>query len=128
MFRLFSLKNNFCLVILIMLMTSIGARGVNLYWMSHEFVHERVPALAKSTDHLPAQQLSDAKEHGQESLSETQHQLLHSASHVEPAHIPALSEISAVNAGDIVFWLTLQAVPPSIPERTFRPPRIAITV
>ena len=84
MCRPFLFKNSFCLVILVMLMSSIGARGFNSSWMSHALEHDRELALAKSIDHSHAQQLSDSKAQGQESLSEAQHQLLHSASHFEP--------------------------------------------
>ena len=107
-----------------MLMTGIGGRGFNSKWVAHEIEeHESRLAFSQSIDHPQANLPGDISEHDQKSLSETEHHLLHSASHCELSPIPTLGAIPLVSCGFARSSLILQTIPPSKPERTFRPPR-----
>ena len=111
----------------VMLMTGVGVWSFGSRWVSHELEHDSNFILANPVNHSHGHQPDDFGAPDKEPLSETEHQLLHAASHfAEPFPLPAMSGIPAVPSGSFQSWFVLRTPPTTKFERTFRPPRNAL--
>ena len=125
--RLIFIRRTVWFLMVVMLMTGVGARGFDSSWVSHELELVGKFPLTGSVNYDHGHQSSNSGAPDKEPLSETEHQLLHAASHfAEPFPLPAMSGIPAVPSGSFQSWFVLRTPPTTKFERTFRPPRNAL--
>ena len=124
--RLIFIRRTVWFLMVVMLMTGVGAWSFDSSWVSHELEHVNEFTLADSVNYSHGHQSDNFGAPDKEPLSDTEHQLLHAANHFsEPFPVPALDGIPALPSGFVQSWFVLQTAPTTKFERTFRPPRNA---
>lgn len=107
---------------LIVFLTSFGARSCNLEWLAHELDHDsRATIAASSHDHSPLPYTNDGS--GQKPVSDSEHQLLHA---VSDGHLfmGTAIKLSWVPSTQTMFTLSSSPVLPLAAfDPPFRPPQ-----
>jgi len=118
-----SSKKIVALFMLILFLGGLGAYGFNSKWLAHEFDHDR-QTLDVLTDHDHAPQLDAEGNADPEAPSDSEHQLLHAASHFPPLLISSILEgFGEAPARTTPMLSRLLALPPAEIEPPFRPPK-----
>jgi len=111
------------MLMLVVYLTSFGAFGFSANGVAHELDHASQQINA-SIDHDHDGLHLDAKgQSNPEPLSDTEHELLHAASHCHPILGATWSNISGPPDWAALLTWTLLIVSPADPEPPFRPPR-----
>lgn len=119
------LAKTISLAMLAIFIASMGAWSLNAKRLAHEFEHSKQLALLASIDHADAHKLKDSSAPDKESLSDSEHQIVHAVDHIQPFPIPTLDGFFAAPSGSVHSSFVLHAVPLAEFEAPFRPPRSA---
>ena len=112
------------LFMLILFLMGLGAYGFNSKWLAHELDHDR-QMLDVLTDHDHAPEFNAEGNADPEPPSDSEHQLLHAASHFPPLLISSILDgLGESPARTTPMPLRLLALPPAQIEPPFRPPRV----
>ena len=108
---------------LILFLGGLGTYGFNSKWLAHEFDHDR-QTLDVLADHDHAPQIDANSDPDPEPLSDSEHQLSHFSSHLQPLPISSILDGFGEAPGRTTPMLSrLLALPPAEIEPPFRPPR-----
>lgn len=112
------------LLMLVIFLMGLGAYGFNSKWLAHELGHDR-QTLDVLADHDHAPQLAANDDPAPEPLSDTEHELLHSAGHVVQLLLisSTLDAFGESPARATPMLSRLLPLPPAEIEPPFRPPR-----
>ena len=111
------------LMLIVSFVMSISAYGFNSKWLAHEFDHDR-QTLDVLADHDHAPQIDANSDPDPEPLSDSEHQLSHFSSHLQPLPISSILDGFGEAPGRTTPMLSrLLALPPAEIEPPFRPPR-----
>lgn len=112
------------LFMLILFLVSLGAHGFNSKWLAHELDHDR-QTLDLLVDHDHAPQLDAEGNADPEPPSDSEHQLSHFSSHLQPLLISSILDgLGESPARTTPMPSRLLALPPAQIEPPFRPPRV----
>ena len=113
-------------LMLMVFMVSLAAYSFNANWLAHEIDHNRHSA-GTLVDGIDVIQLGGQSDAGHEKLSDSEHQLLHAAGHVQPAMASStFNGLVTLPTNIIISHLRSFDLPLVELEPPLRPPRSSV--
>lgn len=124
-----SFNRSISFVMLIIFVISVNAWSFNAKRISHEVGHDRKAVHIGLSDHSAHHRHDHDEDHeaNVDAMSDTEHDLLHAASQIQPAPSPSYAWPPTIRAGALRLLLIPPQVAHSTREPPFRPPRAVLS-